>query len=373
MTRPDPEVLRQWRKQRMRGLLEGRPRVGPQTVHFDLANACNTRCTTCWDHSPHLREDRVPSAAWKRQTLPLDRFRAVFDELVAMGGLEAIILSGMGEPLLNPEVYAMVAHAHAHGVGVTIITNLLRLDPERVFATDGQLDLLTSICGVSEPVWQAFHAHPQPDGWATLRRQLEGLRARGFRPKHVQVINGQNFHELVEMVRFAEAFPVKRINFKLASLANGTEAVALTPAQKDLLLADLVPRAAALAEALGIETDLPAFALQIDPRSHRTAPIEDVGCFMGFLYARVTVQGEVLFCCNTRVKVGQLPEEGAPDLAKLWRGPSWQALRDMVRRGRFFPGCEQCGKFKQNVKWSDRLKERLGEQAWAELIGREAP
>ena len=39
---------------RLRGVLANRPLLGPQTAHFDIANACNTRCTTCWDHSPHL-------------------------------------------------------------------------------------------------------------------------------------------------------------------------------------------------------------------------------------------------------------------------------------------------------------------------------
>ena len=67
------------RRARLEGLLEGRPRVGPQTVHFDLANACNTRCTTCWHHSPHLLPEHRPTAAWKRQVLPLAAFRAALD------------------------------------------------------------------------------------------------------------------------------------------------------------------------------------------------------------------------------------------------------------------------------------------------------
>lgn len=364
------ETRRQWRRARVRGLVEGRPRTGPQTVHFDLANACNTRCTTCWDHSPHLVASRVPSAVWKRKQLPLDRFKETLDALIAMGGLEAIILSGMGEPLLNPEVYEMVAYAHEAGLGVTIITNLLLLDQDRVFESAGELELLTSINGVTQPVWHAFHAHPRADGWEVLLRQLGELRERGFKPKHVQVINAQNAHELVDMVHFAHEYPAARINFKLASLANGTEAVAMSQAQKEELLYDLVPRAMTFARAYDIPTDLDAFALQIDPTSHRTAPIEDVGCFMGFLYSRVTVEGDVLFCCNAKVKVGALPDEGPVDFAGLWGGASWQGLRDIVRSGRYFPGCDQCGKFKQNVKWSERLKAQLGEQAWGALIGR---
>lgn len=356
------------RKQRIAGILSNEPRVGPQTVHFDIANACNTRCTTCWDHSPHLHPERVPSAAWKRQKLPFESFQATLDDLVALGGLEQIILSGMGEPFLNGSIYDMVTHAHGHGIGVTIITNLLLADLPRLLQTKGELNLLTSICGVTEPVWQAFHAHPRPDGFAELLAQLEILKAKGFRPKHVQVINAQNYRELVDMVHFARRYPVKRINFKFASLANGTEAVALSPDQKAELLGDLVPRAMAFAHAYKIDTDLDAFAAQINPDGHSTAPIEDVGCFMGLLYSRITVQGQVLFCCNTKVQVGAL--DGPGSFEGLWRGAAWQSRRQSVRAGRYFEGCDQCGKFKQNWKWSQKLREHLSPRDFGALLGR---
>ena len=355
---------------RLRGVLANRPLLGPQTAHFDIANACNTRCTTCWDHSPHLVASRVPSAAWKRQQLPFGRFQAVFDDLLALGGLEQIILSGMGEPFLNDDIYDMVAYAHAAGVGVTIITNLLRAELPRLLGTDGPLDLLTSICGVTEPVWHAFHAHPRPDGFAQLTAQLELLRAHAFLPKHVQVINAQNFHELVDMVRFTRKFPAKRVNFKFASLLNGTEAVALSADQKEELIEDLIPRAQAFAHAFGLDTDLDAFATQVRLDSHSTAPIEDTGCFMGLVYTRITVEGEVLYCCNTQVKVGHLDDAS---LGQMWNGERWQGLRDSVRRGSYFAGCDQCGKYKQNVKWSQKLRGLLPDAEFQRLLGRGAP
>jgi len=365
------------KRRRLEGIITGRPRTGPQTVHFDLANACNTRCTTCWHHSPHLLAAHVPSALWKKQQLALDRFQAVLDDLVALGGLEAVILSGMGDPTLNEELYAMVAYARQAGVHVTIITNGLRLDVARLLDAVGpsyrdDLDLLFSVCGVSPAAWQAFHAHPRGDGHQQMLMRLAELRASGFRPKHVQVINTHNVHELAAMVDFAHDQQAKLVSFKLASLAHGTEAVALDAAQREQLAGDWLPAAMARATALDVATDLSAFACQVaamrgDPAALRTAPIEDIGCFMGFLYARVTVEGELLFCCNTRVDVGHLAAGG---FAEQWHGAAWQARRDSVRAGRYFAGCEQCGKLKQNLKWSDKLRGALGEERFLPLIGR---
>ena len=346
---------------RLQSVLSGQPITGPQTVHFDLANGCNTRCTTCWHHSPLLQPEHRPTAAWRRRTMPLATWRALFDELLSLGGLEQIVLSGMGDPTLHPDLYTMVDQAHAEGIGVTIITNLLRLDVPRLLQSGGELHVLASICGVSEATWQAFHAHPTAGGFTQVLDRLEQLRDAGFRPKHVQVVNTQNVFELPDMVRFARRWPVERINFKLASLARGTEAVGLTEAQKAQLATDLIPRARGMALSYGIETDLDAFATQITPGAHRTAPIEQVGCFMGTLYARVTVDAEVLYCCNPEVSLG--PHASSAGLETMWSGPAWQALRDRLRRGDYFPGCTQCGKYKQNVKWRGRLDHHFGAEA----------
>ena len=338
---------------RLEGLALNRPLTGPQTVHLDVANACNTRCTTCWHHSPLLHRSRRPTASWLRRTMSLETFCAVLDDVASLGGLEQVIISGMGEPTLNPSLGEMVLHAQGLGAGVTVITNLLRADLPPLLDSPGELNLLVSVCGVTPEVWQAFHAHPRGDGFQRLERQLGLLRERGFAPKHVHVINALNYHQLEPMVEFAAAFPTKRVSFKLASLGHGTETTALTPAQQLELRDRLVPSAQRLAATLGVDTDLSAFSRQIFPGSLRTTPA-DLACYMGLLYCRITVQAEVLFCCNTEVSVGCW--DGETSFGELWNGVRYQKLRQQIRARRFFRGCQQCGKLKQNLKWAERLR-----------------
>ena len=95
-------------------------------------------------------------------------------------------------------------------------------------------------------------------------------------------------------------------------------------------------------------------------------PIGEIGCFMGYVYTRITVDLDVLYCCNTEVKVGSLRDAGFAD---LWRGEAWQAMRDRLRRGDWFPGCARCGKLEQNAAWSRRYRERFGDDAWRAVIG----
>src|SRR5690606_444911 len=41
---------------RLEAFADGTLPLGPQTIHLDVTNACNTDCVTCWDHSPHLQQ-----------------------------------------------------------------------------------------------------------------------------------------------------------------------------------------------------------------------------------------------------------------------------------------------------------------------------
>lgn len=341
------------RELRLKGVRENLAYLGPQTVHFDIANGCNVRCTTCWHHSPHLQDEHLPTIDWKRRSMSFETFRRIMDDLVELGGLEQIILSGMGDPSLNEELPEMVRYAHEFGISVTIITNLLAVDLPKILESRGELNLLVSICGVTTEVWDAFHAGSTAGGFPKLLDQLQLLRDANFLPKHVQVINAQNYHEVPDMVRFATEWRTKRINFKFASLINGTEAVALSPEQKRDLIDNLIPRAKAIAQFKGVDTDLDAFATQVSVDSHRTSPIEDVGCFMGTIYCRITVDLELLYCCNTNISVGHINE--ATSFRDLWESKGYGQLRTKLGDGDFFDSCQQCGKYKQNMKWAKKL------------------
>ena len=113
MSQANPEAFRESRQLRLLGIARGEVLTGPQTVHFDLANGCNTNCVTCWDHSPLL--DAPRSAEWKRLKVDRATFERVADDLAAMNSVEAVILSGMGDPFVNPDIYEFIAIAKARG------------------------------------------------------------------------------------------------------------------------------------------------------------------------------------------------------------------------------------------------------------------
>lgn len=352
------------RRLRMQGIAEGRVLTGPQTVHIDLANSCNTNCTTCWDHSPLLLRPRTTQ--WKRKQMSLEVFTALAEDLASMESVEAVILSGMGEPFSNPEIYRIVEVCKRYNWHVTILTNLLLADVERVLEL-GIDDLLISVNGVSPESYTAFHPNLRPSDYERLCKLLKYFKDAGRRFKHVQVINRDTAPELIEMVRFAHRYGARSITYKLASLGHGTQQCAITTQQRQQMLDSLIPQARLEAINRGIETNLDVLERQLSAGGLTTAPITEVGCFMGWSYARVTVEGKLLFCCSTEVEVGSLAEG---TFSVQWYGERWNGVRRRLMRGEYYPSCLQCGKLNQNLKIGQKVRKCYGEQVFLERIGR---
>jgi MoaA/NifB/PqqE/SkfB family radical SAM enzyme len=328
-------------------------------VHVDLVNACNTACLSCWHHSP-LRPRA--EADWQRRRFSLQRFSRLLDELEALGGLEQLILSGMGEPTLHPELPELVARVARLGVAreqqalgeqakkalLCVITNGL-WERSSWLSQGLRLELLVSLCAWDRESWLRFHAGTPPDGFERVQRNVAAALELGHQVKLVQVIHHEHHHGLVEMVKLAKAWGVGQCSFKLASLDDATRDLAMSPEQRRECLQRHLPRARGVALALGVKTDLEGFEAQLQSADDagRIAPIEDIGCHLGQRYARVDVDATVYFCCNTNLAIGSLDEHG---FAELWQGHRWWTLRESLARGQFFEGCERCGKVKQNLK-----------------------
>lgn len=78
--------------------VNGRPHV--DIVWLEITNFCNQKCTFCPDM---FRED-------SRQWLPLDRIKALIDEMHATLSVGSMQLNAYGEPLLHPNIAEILAY-----------------------------------------------------------------------------------------------------------------------------------------------------------------------------------------------------------------------------------------------------------------------
>jgi len=94
----------------------------PVLVHIIPTRRCNLTCTYCNEYDNY--SDPVPVEEMYRR---IDRLAALRTSIVTMSG---------GEPLLHPELDALIRRVRSHGMISSLITNGYLLTPERI----GQLN-----------------------------------------------------------------------------------------------------------------------------------------------------------------------------------------------------------------------------------------
>ena len=116
------------------------PLPSPVEAYFEVANRCNSKCATC-----PLTFSPQESA----RQLSLDEFKALVAQLP---DLKRAVLQGIGEPLLNRDLSAMIAHLAQRGVYSVFNTNAALLTRRRqVELIDSGLDELRVSLDSSTP------------------------------------------------------------------------------------------------------------------------------------------------------------------------------------------------------------------------------
>ena len=98
-------------------------RSHPVLVHIIPMRRCNLACAYCNEY------DAVSSP------VPLDVMLRRIDHLAGLG--TAMITISGGEPLMHPELEAMVVHMRRRGIVSSLITNGYLLSPDRIRALNG--------------------------------------------------------------------------------------------------------------------------------------------------------------------------------------------------------------------------------------------
>ncbi|MFW6164045.1 MAG: radical SAM/SPASM domain-containing protein [Planctomycetota bacterium] len=145
----------------------------PFFVMIEPTNACNLRCPLCPTGCGTL--DR-PKAF-----LPLEQFQQCIDELGPYA-LE-VNLTNYGEPMLHPDLPAMVAYAKAAGLKVRLGTNghFLTQDSARALVEAGLDAVYISYDGVDQDSYATYRVRGDlakvRDGVRVLREQRQALQS----------------------------------------------------------------------------------------------------------------------------------------------------------------------------------------------------
>ncbi len=334
--------------------LDNRPVDVPwsqRSIYIEVTNKCNSLCVHCPRTFNGLDWDR---------DLSVEEFDQVIDQLPS---LERIVLHGLGEPLLNPDLFKMIFKLKARGIHVVFNSNAIALSPrlqQRVI--DSGLDeYRVSFDGATAETYRKIRGVP---GFAKAVKHVRGLLAlkneQGAATPHVSlwfVTMKENLHELADFVRLAAEIGAPEIHVQ--RLVYFGEGLAVEEQSLFRKLAEEEEQQVAEAERIAAEYGVSLSASGGEP------PIQSVTgkgalethpwwtCRRPWEVNYVTAEGDVLACCFVPfVTDGKwqdyvLGNVKRQSMAEIWNGGRYRQFREQFLSDTPPPTCAGCGS-----KWS---------------------
>ena len=161
----------------------------PHVVNFHITDKCNFGCIYCF-------------SKFKQKNLPLEDAKCVIDAIVEFFHLNGIcngrINIAGGEPLLYPQLDAIIDYIHAQGLLVSVISNGSFLDASRIQKWGGKVNTIgLSIDALSESTNKII-GRCHGDKTITMEHLLklaDAIHANGIKLKINTVISKLNLEE----------------------------------------------------------------------------------------------------------------------------------------------------------------------------------
>ena len=305
----------------------------PHFVQIEPVGQCNLACRMC---PVTLREDGGPGKP--PAFMPFETFTRLVDQLPDLTELH---LQGLGEPLLHPRFFDMVAYAAARGIEVSTNTNLTALSPRRAEQSvrSGLARMHMSLDAADPEAYEYIRVGARFD---RVLRNLELLvdakrRCGALFPelRLVAVLMRRTLDGLPALVRFAHEhgvavlsvqhlahdFTESTLPAKYAPMREFVDAETVLQVDPSHV-AGVFAQASALAGELGVELRLPRISNQGKPRR---------GCDWPWRGAYVAYSGQAMPCCMVatpdRVNFGNMARDG---VERIWDNDAYNDFRERL-------------------------------------------
>lgn len=322
----------------------------PRYVQIEPVGQCNLRCQMC---PIPFRQDGPPHGP--PAFMQFDVFQRIIDELP---DLEHLHLQGLGEPMMHPRFFDMVAYAARRGVRVTTNTNVtLVLNPRRAESTVtcGLECIHISVDGATPETYERIRKRAKFDRLLRNLELLSDARHRAARPPRlrlVSVVMRQNLHELTGLVRFAHRWSIDEMfvqhlchDFAESTLPRSYQPMRRFVDEQTLLKEspERIERSFAAArrtaEQLGVDLRLPSTR----QRPHPPGTPGPDRCDWPYRGAYISYQGLAMPCCMIstpdRHNFGDVTQRG---LADIWHNADYDSFRRQLASDRPPEICRSC-------------------------------
>jgi radical SAM protein with 4Fe4S-binding SPASM domain len=320
----------------------------PSCLYLETTNRCNLRCKSCIVYRGGWEPERDVSLA---------DLLMIAEQLP---GLERAVLHGIGEPLLNPDLPAMIRHLKSKNVAVLFNTNGILLNNKRQKELiDSQVDeIRISLDAASADGYKAVRGSNKfqliVDNLRTMARRLRSRKLSKPTLSLWYLANRENIYELPNLIELAASIGVNEVHLQRLVYFLDDEGYGMARSHKSLTnpsteVSELMEQSVARAADLGI----------LFTASGLTNPVRSVQgsgpkgtpwkkCFRPWEVIYITAQGNVLPCCispfstteYSSIVLGNIFESS---IEEIWYGAKYREFRKRHQSRTPPKCCQGCG------------------------------
>ena len=324
----------------------------PKVLYIETTNRCNLRCKGCIIYRGSWEPDR---------DLSLAALVRITDQLP---DLEQVYLHGIGEPLLNKELPAMIGHLKSRQAYVLFNSNGILLDKniQQDLVTAGLDELRISLDAASSTGYKKIRSSDKfeliVENLIALRRLQKQLQVDYPKMSFWFLGTRENISEFPELIKLAAEIGIEEVHLQRLVYFQDDPGYGVARASKTLQdssdgFPKLLEESQHLAASLGIRLDAsgqskPVESLQGQAKDRR--PWRN--CYRPLTLMYISANGNVLPCCISpfstvdydSIILGNVFDNS---LQEIWTGTKYAAFRRQHQSATPPKCCRGCG-----IQWS---------------------
>lgn len=184
-------------------------RSGPKTgkpfkVKFESSTICNLKCVMC---------PLTKGLTRKTGVLKFENFKKVYDEVK----FPYVNLTGLGEPLINPDIFRIIRYVRKNKSFVKVDTNGMLLSEENIkkLIDSNPTFVSVSIDGASKKTYESIRKGADFDKVINNLKKLVEYRNKSKSNTEIHlffVLQKNNFKDLINFIKLGDSLGVDSIN-----------------------------------------------------------------------------------------------------------------------------------------------------------------